>query len=159
MVGKRIFFFEKITFLKDNFHWIWASLMVQPVKNLPALQETWVRSLGLERSPGEGNGNPLGYSCLGNSMDKGGWWATVHGVAKSWTQLSDNTNISLDMEFYIFFLLVHIACIVSHDKSTVTVIFIPLYINAPSLPAPRPAVLKFFSLELVSTCLDYNSPL
>ena len=105
------------------------------------------------------NGNPLQHSCLENPMDKGGWWATVHGVAKSWTQLSDNTNISLDMEFYIFFLLVHIACIVSHDKSTVTVIFIPLYINAPSLPAPRPAVLNFFSLELVSTCLDYNSPL
>ena len=42
---------------------------------------------GLQRSPG-GNGNPLQYSCLGNSMNKGAWWATVHGVAKSWTQLS-----------------------------------------------------------------------
>ena len=40
---------------------------------------------GLGRSPGEGNGNPLQYSCLGNSMDKGAWWATVHGVAKSQT--------------------------------------------------------------------------
>ena len=38
---------------------------------------------GLERSPGEGNGNPLQYSCLENSMDKGAWWATVHGVEKS----------------------------------------------------------------------------
>ena len=37
------------------------------------------------RSPGEGNGNPLPYSCLGNPMDKGAWQATVHGVAKSWT--------------------------------------------------------------------------
>ena len=36
-------------------------------------------------SPGEGNGNPLQYSCLENSMDGGAWWATVHGVAKSWT--------------------------------------------------------------------------
>ena len=35
-----------------------------------------------ERSPGEGNGNPLQYSCLGNSVDKRAWWATVHGVAK-----------------------------------------------------------------------------
>ena len=43
------------------------------------------------RSPGEGNGNPLQYSCLENSMDGGAWWATVHGVAKSWTQLSDFT--------------------------------------------------------------------
>ena len=58
-----------------------------------------------------------------------------------------------------FFLLVHIECIVSHDKSTVTVIFIPIYINAPSLPAPRPAVLNFFSLELLSNCLDCNFPL
>ena len=44
---------------------------------------------GWERSPGEGNGNPLQYSCLGNSMDRGAWWATVHGVTKSGTQLSD----------------------------------------------------------------------
>ena len=36
------------------------------------------------RSPGVGNGNPLQYSCLGNLMDTGVWWATVHGVAKSW---------------------------------------------------------------------------
>ena len=41
----------------------------------------------LGRSPGEGNGNPLQYSCLGNPMDRGAWWATVHRVAKSWTQL------------------------------------------------------------------------
>ena len=38
---------------------------------------------GLGRSPGEGNGNPLQYSCLENSMDGGAWWATVHGVAES----------------------------------------------------------------------------
>ena len=44
---------------------------------------------GSGRSPGEGNGNPLQYSCLENSMDGGAWWATVHGVAKSRTQLSD----------------------------------------------------------------------
>jgi len=37
---------------------------------------------GLRRSPGEGNGNPLQYSCLGNPMDRGAWWATVHGVAR-----------------------------------------------------------------------------
>ena len=41
------------------------------------------------RSPGEGNGNPFQYSCLENSMDRGAWWATVHGAAKSQTQLSD----------------------------------------------------------------------
>ena len=40
---------------------------------------------GLGRSPGEGNGNPLQYSCLENPTEGGAWWATVHGVAKSWT--------------------------------------------------------------------------
>ena len=44
---------------------------------------------GLGRSSGEGNGNPLQYSCLENPMDRGAWWATVHGVAKSRTQLSE----------------------------------------------------------------------
>ena len=44
---------------------------------------------GLGRSPGEWHGNPLQYSCQENPMDRGAWWATVHGVAKSWTQLSN----------------------------------------------------------------------
>ena len=48
---------------------------------------------GLGRSPGEGNGNPLQYSCLENPMDRGAWWATVHGVAKSRTRLSDFTSL------------------------------------------------------------------
>ena len=126
--------------------------VAQTVKNLPAMQETWVRSLGQEdplekgkatrssilarripwteepgglqsmgsqrhgheglpwwpsgkdsacsvgdpgsipgsgRSPGVGNGNPLQYSCPENPMDRGAWRATVHGVTKSWTRLSD----------------------------------------------------------------------
>ena len=44
---------------------------------------------GSGRSPGEGNDNPFQYSCLENSMHRGAGWATVHGVAKSWTQLTD----------------------------------------------------------------------
>ena len=44
---------------------------------------------GLGRSSGEGNGNPLQYSRLGNPMDRGAWWATVHMVAKSQTRLSN----------------------------------------------------------------------
>ena len=47
--------------------------------------------LGLGRSPGEGNGNPLQYPCLENSLNGEAWWATVHGVAKSRTRLSDFT--------------------------------------------------------------------
>ena len=46
---------------------------------------------GLGRSPGEGNGTPLQYSCLENPMEGGDWWATVHGVTKSQTRLSDFT--------------------------------------------------------------------
>ena len=46
---------------------------------------------GSGRSPEEGNGNPLQYSCLENPMDKEAWRATVHSVAKSWTQLSNFT--------------------------------------------------------------------
>ena len=42
---------------------------------------------GLGRSPGEEPGNPLQYSCLENPMDRGAWWAAVHGVTKSWTRL------------------------------------------------------------------------
>ena len=66
-----------------------ASLVAQMVNNLPATQETWVQSLGRGRSPGEGNGYPLQYSCSENSMDREAWWTTVHGVAKNRTRLSD----------------------------------------------------------------------
>ena len=59
------------------------TLVAQRVKSLPAMKETWVRSLGWEDSPGEGNGNLLQYSCLENPTDRGTWWATVHGVTES----------------------------------------------------------------------------
>ena len=60
-----------------------ASLVAQTVKNLPGMWETWIGSLGQEDPPGEGNGNSLQNSCLENLIDRGVWWATVHGVAKS----------------------------------------------------------------------------
>ena len=60
-------------------------MVAQRLKCLPAMWETRVQSLGREDSPGEGNGNPLQHSCLGNPMDGGAWWATVHGVATSQT--------------------------------------------------------------------------
>ena len=62
----------------------WASLVAQLVKNLPAMQETWILSAGWEDSPGEVKGYLLQYSGLENSMD-----CIVHGVTKSQTQLSD----------------------------------------------------------------------
>ena len=52
-------------------------------KNPPAMQvDPGCLIPGLGRSPGEGNGNPLQYSCLENPMDRGAWWATAHGVAR-----------------------------------------------------------------------------
>jgi len=69
-----------------------ASQVALVVKNLPSNAGD-VRDMGsipgLGRSPGGGNGNPLQYSCLENPMDRGAWQATVHGIAKSQTQLSD----------------------------------------------------------------------
>ena len=73
------------------FHFLWLS-------NSPLWASWWLssqesvcqcqRCIG-RRSPGEGNDNPPQYSCLGNPTDRGAWRATVHGVAKSQTQLSD----------------------------------------------------------------------
>ena len=57
------------------------------VKNLPANAGDPDLIPGSGRSPGEENGNTLQYSCLGNPIDRGGWQATVHGVAKSRTQM------------------------------------------------------------------------
>ena len=81
---------------------------VAVVKNLPASAgdgRDMVLIPGLGRTPGEGNGNSLQYSCLENSMDRGAWKATVHGVAKSWTQLSNlSTTITfLPLFFYFAF--------------------------------------------------------
>ena len=60
------------------------------IKNSPASAEEvrdtdWIPGSG--RSPGEGHGNPLQYSCLENPMDRGTWRSTVHGIAQSWTGL------------------------------------------------------------------------
>ena len=74
--------------LWDGFIWLSASQVALMVDSPPASAED-IRDLGsipgLERYPGEGNGNPLQYSCLENPMDRGVWWTTVHRVAKSQT--------------------------------------------------------------------------
>ena len=76
--------------------------MAQRVKNPPAMQETQ-KIPGSGRSPGGGNGNPLQYSCLENSMDGGAWWAIVHGVPKSRTRLSDSASLSTHYILYSLF--------------------------------------------------------
>ena len=72
-----------------------ASLVAQLVKNLPAVQETQVQTLGRERSSEKGNGKPLQYLCLENPMDRGAWRATVHRVAKSPTLLINEPTIRM----------------------------------------------------------------
>ena len=71
---------------------LWASQVAQLVKNLPANAGD-KRDAGLipvsGRSPGQGNGSPLQCSCLENPVEKGAWWATVRGVKKSQTKLSN----------------------------------------------------------------------
>ena len=65
--------------------------MAHRVKCLPAVRETGVRSLGREDPLEKEMANPLQYSCLGNAMDRGTWWATVDRVTKSQTRLSNFT--------------------------------------------------------------------
>ena len=82
---------KKITTFKlwIKLAWNWAIQVVLMIKNLLANAGD-LRNVGSipgsGRSPGGGHGNPLEYSCLENPMDRGVWWATGHGVAKSWTQ-------------------------------------------------------------------------
>ena len=93
---------------------------------------------GLRRSPGGGNGNPLQYSCLENSMDRGAWWATVLGAPKAQTWLSDLAHMSL----LSLTSLMH-----GHPF--------------PSLVAEKPGILQFMGLQrirhnLVTNSKEYN---
>ena len=98
-VWKQCFTFESICWINNKLWLYQTSLVAQTVKCLPAVQETRVWSLGREDPRRK---NPLQYSCLENPMDGGAWWATVCGVAKSWTGLSDFTF------FHFHFWLNHI---------------------------------------------------
>ena len=69
--------------------YMWASLVFQRVKNLPAMWETWVWSLGWEDPLEEGMATHSSILVWRFPMDRGAWWATVHGVAKSQTRLSN----------------------------------------------------------------------
>ena len=84
----RSLFLFKIYQVEVYIYILWALQVVLVVKNLPANAGD-IRDMGSipgsGRSSGEGRGNLLHYSCLENPMDRGAWWATVHGVAKSQT--------------------------------------------------------------------------
>ena len=96
-------------------------MVAQLVKNLPAVQETtcneetWVRFLGWEDSPREGNDNPLQYSCLGNPMDRGASQATVHGVTRVGQNLAPkppSLHICIHIfDMYIFYYIHILICI------------------------------------------------
>ena len=73
--------------------------------------------LGSGRSPGEGNGNPLWYSGLEKPMDGGTCWATVHGVAKSWTRLSDFTFTYFRFHAVLLFTASGLASLIGHIHS------------------------------------------
>ena len=68
-----------------NLSMVTASLVAQRLKHLPGMQETWVRSLSREDPLEKGKWKPTPVLLLGESHGGGVWWATVHGIAKSWT--------------------------------------------------------------------------
>ena len=77
------------------------------VKNLPANAGDMGSIPGSGRSAGEANGNPLQYSCPGNPMDRGAWWAIVHGVTKEsdTTEVTKQQHMTLENMFHLQFLL------------------------------------------------------
>ena len=124
---------------------LWASQMALVVKN-PRASAGDTRAEGLipgsRRSPGEGNSNPLQYSCLENSVDRGCWWAVVHGVAKSWTPLSAHTHslcVLLPPPQHIFFQLL-------------TVLFFPPLLSPQGFR-------NIFVFHIFSLCLIFRAAL
>ena len=90
---------------------------------------------GSGRFPGEGNGNPLQCSCLENSMGRGAWWATVHGVAKSWTR-----RLTLSL-FYPRLIGPNLQnCVNHHSWSVHTFIFASKWCSDSPSPSPTPAM-------------------
>ena len=77
---------------------IWASLVAQLVKNLPAMLETWVQSLGWEDPLEEVMANHSNILAWRIPTDRGAWRAIVHGVTKSWTRLSDKAQLSTSLK-------------------------------------------------------------
>ena len=104
------------------------------------MQETWGLIPGSGRSPGEGNGNPLQHSCLGNPTDRGAWRATVHGVAKSWTWLKGfkigREKCFCEDDSFLF-----------RDRATVTEIFAFLFDTVLEIDAVWTSVCVVFQME------------
>ena len=102
-------------------HYYLYILIIITILLIPSFSSSllWISSNLFIRSPGEGNGNPLQYSCLENPVDWGAWWATVHGVAKSRTRLSNFTSRHLFIRRNLFH--VSVATFISvHEGETMT---------------------------------------
>ena len=86
--------------------WVWSTSgrglpSCSVVKNLPAKTRDagdLGSTPGSGRSPGEGNGSPLQYSCLENPVNRGAWWATVHRISKSWTRLNNSAHTCMPLQ-------------------------------------------------------------
>ena len=99
------------------------------VKNLPANAGD-IRVMGsvprLERSPGGGHGNPLRYFCLENPTDRGTWWAMIHGVSQSWTQLKRLSLQAMDPALEVNEVL-NVGCLECNRFYLLFVLFILLF--------------------------------
>ena len=109
---------------------------------------------GSQRSLGEMNGNPLQYYCWENHMDSGAWWATIHGVTKSWTLLSDKTITPVCVYIYIFFFFLfflrHQFSSVQFSQSCLSLCN-PMDCSTPGLPVHHqlPEFIQTMSIESV----------
>ena len=97
----------KGNFYMGKYHDVRASLVAQRFKHLPEIRETWVRSLGREDPLEKEMATHSSTLAWRISMDGGAWWATVHGVAKSWTRLSDFT-FTFTMMYILFYIYIYI---------------------------------------------------
>ena len=101
----------------------WGFPVGSVVKYLPDNAGDTSSIPGSGASPAGGNGNPLRYSCLGNPMDRGAWHATVHKVAKSWTQLGDWTCTQLNNYSRVLWLILHYITVLEYSNLTIYFFF------------------------------------
>ena len=142
----------------------WASQVVLVVKNPPANAGGDGLIPGSGRSPGGGNGNPLQYSCLENPVDRGAWWATVHGVAETWTWLSSSSLLAstgcahvkqtltlLPPVVISFFLLLNLANFWNKQSTSVVFSFSRALLMLWNYPLLHPSHFATWSSSLVFT--------